>query len=361
MKRYTQLGLIILLLALMAIVPVTAAATAGGADIATSVKMATGGGSPPVVMAKWETEPGDPSLESGDPTHMISGSQFLPPGTFEGNKMINYYAVVTDEEDNGNVLGVYADVYHPDGTFKYQIHYTQMSKSDGLAAYNAALAAGLITTPCSCTDNSVKSAVVSTCGDPLFELNKGTASVWMGQAQISYCQMDGNYLVKVRAVDQSQNPSEFLDNTFYYEPLTAAEYDFNAVDYGSVSMGPNLPATWRAGDTNFVTGDGKPTIRNVGNTRAQIKINQNDMGFGQDVNGIWNVQFDARLGHVSEEPLYNPFTDHTLIDILDRSHTDELDFSIHVIKGFDAAKGTMTLSVLDPDTPKGPESACVSG
>jgi hypothetical protein len=337
MKHYTQLGFIVLLMALMVIVPVSAA------DVTTSVSMSTGGGQIPVVLAKWETEPGASSLESGDPTHLTLGSQFMPPATFEGAKWLNYYGVVMDAENNGNVQMTYADVYHPDGTFKYQIHFTKLSKADGIAAFNAATPIGLLKIGPDAPD----AAFV------LNELNKETAAVWMGTAEIHYCQMDGNYRVDVRTVDMNQNPSAYLTNTFYYVPVTAAEYDFTAVNYGSVSMG--APAVWRAGDTLFSTGDGKPTVRNVGNTKLNIKINQSDMGFGKDVTGAWNVKFDARLGHTSVEPLYDPFTDHVLLDTLDRSHTDELDFSIHVLKGFDTHSGTMTLSVFNPDNPSSPQ------
>jgi hypothetical protein len=335
MKHFTHVGFIILLLALL----VSAAAAA---DVTTSVSMAAGGGAVPKVMAKWETEPGANSLESGDPTHTTAGSQFMPPATFEGAKWINYYAVVSDEESNGNVQMTYADVYHPDGTFKYQIVFTQMNKADGIAAFNAVTNIGLL----KLGTGSVDAAFV------LNELNKETAAVWMGTAQIHYCQMDGNYAVDVRTVDQNQNPSPWLNNTFYYVPVTAAEYDFTAVNYGSVSMG--APAVWRAGDVFFVSGDGKPTVRNVGNTKLKINVNQSAMGFGKDVTNKWDVQFDARLGHTSAEPLYDPLTVHTLIDTLDRSHTDELDFSIHVVKGFGSHTGTMTLSVFNPETPVAP-------
>jgi hypothetical protein len=338
MKRFTQIGFVVLMVALMVTLPVSAAAT----NVVTSVNMAAGGGGIPTVMAKWETEPGAASLESGDPLHATLGSQFMPPGTFNGAKFLNYYAVVTDEESGGNVLMTYADVYHPDGTFKYQIIFTKMTKADGIAALNAATPIGLL----KLGPGSANAAFV------LNELNKETAAVWVGTAEIHYCQMDGNYAVDVRTVDQNQNPSAWLNNTFYYVPVTAAEYDFTAVNYGSVSM--SAPAVWRAGDVLFVSGDGKPTVRNVGNTRLNIIVNQDAMGFGKDVNGVWDVQFDARLGHTSAEPLYNPLTDHTLLDTLDRSHTDELDFSIHVIKGFGSHTGTMTLSVFNPDTPAVP-------
>jgi len=41
-----------------------------------------------------------------------------------------------------------------------------------------------------------------------------------------------------------------------------------------------------------------------------------------------------------------PYEQVTLPDILDRSHTEELDFSIHVLKGLGTHSGDMTLGVV---------------
>jgi hypothetical protein len=208
---------------------------------------------------------------------------------------------------------------------------------------------------CDCPDIGVKS-VITECPDLLNELNKETSAVWVGEEVLEYHQMDGNYRVEAYAFDLNNQRSQFLINMFYYMPVTAVEYDFSAVNYGSVEMGSPV---WRAGDTKFINDDGKPTVRNIGNTRAQFIINQNDMNFGQDSKGNWNVLFDARLGDTTQEPMYKPFEDFTMADVLDRCNTDELDFSIHVIKPtLKPTEGSMTLRVQNPDQYSGPMTYC---
>jgi hypothetical protein len=323
--KYFMAGLIVLVFALLVIVP------AGAVSVGTGVNIQSGGGTPPVVEAKWEQEQ-IAALESGDPTHAIAGFQILPPCTFGGKKLIEYYAVVYDEEDNGNVKLAFADIFHPDGTFKYQVNYVKVvPQSTGISKFQAAVAAGL-----------VKVGTGKTTASVLNDLEKGTAAVWRGEAYIDYCQMDGDYTVIVKTIDQNDNYSNELVNTFLYVPVACGEFDFTSFDYGNVSISRNV---WRAGDTVFGTA-GKPTVRNIGNTRIRIKINQTDMGFGQDVTGAWMVQYDARLGNTGGEPVYDPYATITLPDVLDRSHLDELDFSIHVLKGTGSHSGEMTLGVI---------------
>jgi len=233
--------------------------------------------------------------------------------------------VVYDEEDNGNVKLAFADVFHPDGTFKYQVNFVKVvPQSTGISKFNAAVAAKL-----------VKVGTTKTAAQVLNDLEKGTAAVWRGEAYIDYCQMDGDYTVIVKAIDQNDNYSPELVNTFLYVPVACGEFDFTSLDYGSVAI--NRPV-WRAGDTVFGSAD-KPTVRNIGNTKIRVTIKQTDMGFGQDVTGAWMVHFDARLGNVGAEPIYDPYVETTLPDVLDRSHLEELDFSIHIVKGTGAHSG----------------------
>lgn len=325
MKKQYLYGFIVLLMAAMVMVP------AGAVSVGTGVTIQSGGGNPPAIDAKWEQEP-IAALESGDPTHQIAGTQILPPCTYGGKKMINYYAVVRDDEDNGNVKLAAADIFHPDGTFKYQVNFAKLiPQSTAISMYKAALAAGLVK-----FNTGQDSAMVLT------ELEKGTAAIWYGGAYIDYCQMDGDYSVIVAAADQNDNWAQTLTNTFNYVPVACGEFDFASVDYGSVSIGRPV---WRAGDIVFGTAD-KPTVRNIGNTNIQVKINQSDMGFGQDYTGTWMVQFDARLGNTGAEPIYDPYTEVILPDVLERCHLEELDFSIHILKGMGSHSGDMTLGVV---------------
>jgi len=296
----------------------------------TKVTISSGGGSLPVVMCIWQ-EDLTSELEDGDPAHNDPMAQFLPPCTYEGVKTVQNYDVVTDEEDNGNMKLVFADVYHPDGTPKYQVPMTKLPKPDSIALFEAAEAASLVW-----YDHAVGQNF--NYDDILFKLNKCTAEVWMGEADLDYHQMAGDYRVEVYCVDNN-NLSEPLINTFLYVPVACCEFDFTSVSYGSVRLSVNK---WIAGDTNFETTN-RPTVRNIGNVPCLITVRQDDMDFGQDSTGQWNIRFDAKLGNTGTTVAYNPYVTVTLPDPLDNCHTEELDFSIHIKKGFGERAGEMIL------------------
>ena len=325
MKKYL-FGFIALFLALMIIVPAGAAQIVG-----TGVAISNGGGAIPIIKAKWETEPDFAQLESGDPTHAVVGSQFNPPCTFNGAKYLSYYSVVTDEEDNGALATVSVDVFHPDGTFKYQVNQQMMSKAAGIQAFKDGSFANLVTYNKDFNYDEV-----------LYELEKGTAAVWVGTELIHYCQPAGDYNVEANAMDSNNNPAVPLYNTFLYVPTACGEFDFDSVIYGNVNINKNV---WRAGDTIFDPIQKVPTVRNIGNTDVNVWINQDDMGFGKDSTGKYMVVFDARLGNDGAEPTYAPYEKVVLPDVLERCHLEELDFSIHVLKGSGQHDGEMTLGV----------------
>jgi len=336
----------------------------------TSVTVATGGGMNPIVKCKFEWEldnnitvPPDTtpiaaanSMESGDKAHAVPGSQFNPPMIKSSVKMLQYFAVVTDEEEGGNVAQVFVDVYHPAGVpapystssdprgplFKYEIPF-DMVGHDAAARdkVNAAYNAGLI-----------KFGPAYNITDVIFEMTKGTADLWMGQKEIDYEQPAGNYTVNCYAIDHNSNTSALLQNTFLYVPLAGVEVDFNAINYGSVNLGVHKMI---AGDTIWNTplaaapSPNLATVRNIGNTWAHVKITESDLGLGKDGLGRWNVQFDARMGSDdANKVLFDPFVATTLPNVLALSSQDELDLSIKVIKGFSGQSysGTITIGAV---------------
>ncbi|EHQ34314.1 hypothetical protein [Methanoplanus limicola] len=329
-------GIILAMLVFALVAPVSADTT-----VTTGVNIATGGGNAPVIMAKWEQDT-TAELEDGDPTHLTLGSQFLPPATFEGVKEIKYYAIVCDEEDGGDLSLVSAYVYHPDNAYfdpdmweelKYQVMLTNIGH-DNCAVTNATAAyeAGLIQLASGYTWNGDNGTAV------MYRLGKGTADVWMGTAEIHYCQPAGDYEVVVRAVDRNSNPAINLINIFNYLEVPAAEFDFSSVNYGSTSVCTNK---WTTGNTVFSIGDNLPTVRNIGNVPVNVKIIRQDaMEFGRDNLGNWDVEFDARLGDSGTVVAYDPVAagepdqNEVLPDDLWMCHSEELDFSIHILKGF---------------------------
>ena len=319
----------------------------------TSVTVQSGGGNMPVVKCKWETPDNDP---------IKAGTQINPPCVFDGTVQVKYFVVVTDVEDGGDVGQVWVDVSHPDdwpdpdtgkcGSFKYEVPLTRWVKSTEaikqtiLTQFTAADTAGLVTY-----------AAGYDYDDVWNELDKCTADVWKGNADLSYHQPAGNYTVEAFVIDQSGNQAGPLENPLEYVAASMIEIDFAGVDYGSTSI---CKEKWISGDKEF--GTGAATVRNIGNTDVKLKISQNDMTFGHTVGdptsytgstppkpaqSNWNVVFDARLGsNVDMGMYYDPLTTVTLPNKLYLCNTEELDFSIHIKKATAGTthSGAMTIT-----------------
>jgi len=353
---------------LVAALPVMAAPT----SVTTSVTINGGTSAAPIIKVKWEQDL-TASLEDGDPSHTVAGSQFLPPLVKGGKKLVQYWAIVTDPDGVGTISSVVVDVFHPagpplNGSFKYQLILAMQPAAAGLAAYQAAFAAHLTTFQQN-TVPPIDNAEV------LFELDKGTATVWMVQGELDYEQPAGNYTATFDAFDNTNSwasqgtPPTNLSNLFTYIAVAGIELDFNSFNYGTVSVSTEK---WIAGDTVWNTPIGAApspnpaTVRNIGNTLVKITLKNTDMGFG--FNGVtataysgsttptaaqsnWNVVFDGRMGSNAANAMYfDPNVTATLPNVLALSSQDELDFSIHVKKAAAGLKsGTMYIgSVISP-------------
>jgi hypothetical protein len=358
MKTYVTLG-IVFVVALALVFPTMAY------DATTSVTIATGGGTPPIIKAKWEIDSCS-DLESGDVYHNTPGSQFLPPLEYNAYKDIAYFAVVTDEEDGPNLLSVAADVYHPcpgdnadpsvnaqwpvDGSFKYQVMMFKLfdgrcdDRTEATVLGGKQLVLRLVQKACDAGIVAFNEGY--DCDDLIFELREGTASLWVGAAPIHYHQPAGYYYVKVYATDHSNNLVTF-DNWFYYVPVAQPAFDFQGVNYGSVNMGVKKIVN---GDFVFdpPTSD-KPTVRSIGNFPTKLTIWQDDMGFGQstlpDGSKVWNVLYDVGLNYPDVFPraYYEPFQTTEIPGYLWRCNTMKMDFSIKVIKGWSSHAGDMKI------------------
>jgi hypothetical protein len=355
--------------------PVMAATTNVGSEVTI-----TSAGNAPIIKCKWEQEP-ITELESGDPTHVLfktgapSNAQFNPPMVKGAKKPIVYYAVVTDKEEGGNVAQVFADVYHPLNSpppystskdprgpfFKYEIPFSPMvqflpggiisdtDKGNEIAALNAAYNAKL-----------VSFANGYTLAEVVTELSKGTAVLWKGTALIDYEQPAGEYTVNVFGIDKTNATSAPLVNTFTYVAISGVEVDFNKIIYGSVGLDIEKmiagDVIWDANPNPVTVGEGQAnqaTVRNIGNTWAHVTIKQSDLGFGKDINGMWNVAFDARMGNSDTYRVYyDPEQTVVLPNFLKLSTQDELDLSIKVHKsvpGQTLYGGTITIgSTIEP-------------
>ena len=292
------------------------------------------GNEPPIIKAKWEydlcvqlcDDNCDPlccTEHDADPD--TPGLQVAP--VLGGSVTVGYYAVITDPQGISTVQSVYVDVWHPDGTFKYQIELHPLGLTD--SGYDKTDALDAWDHVTNCHHDLIKYNGYDDY-DIWDEINEELAYVYYGWAEISYCQPGGYYYVGVRAVDTFGAWSNYLYNQFWYIPTAAIEVDFDTIDYGTVVISHTQ---WVGGDQDMLTPN-KPTVRSIGNTPVEIGVWQDDMEFGQ-TDGHWNVYFDARLSADGTVVEYDPFEDGVMIPgFIPLCDKEKLDFSIHVLKGF---------------------------
>lgn len=330
------------------------------------------GNTAPIIKCKWEydleveviPEDCDPCIPCTDPYWYhdacccIPGLQVKP--ILYDSVSVGYYAIVTDLEGVDHIDHVYADIWHPDGTFKYQIELFPVGmdgtpasggvydKTQALDIWNHAWAhhSDLIKINPDWASTLVD---ITPEADILDELNEELAYLYYGEAEISYCQPGGWYYVGVRAHDGYDAYSDYLFNRFWYIPTAGIHVDFSGINYGTVAESTNK---WVGGDYDWST-TSKPSVRNVGNTPVQLMVYQDDMGFGK-TGDSWNVMFDARMNADGPIRTYYPeqkdlieyppegdpndpsnYYPGVWIDgILPLCTMEKLDFSIHVFKGY---------------------------
>lgn len=336
------------------------AIAATAATVGTGLDRGAGGGTAPIIKAKWEMKTGTLGLDD-DLTK--AGAQFLAPGVWNGTMEYTVCAIATDPNGAADLDGVYADIYYPtdkaihDKTPSTDLHRdgNAGTKDEGVGGCNGFIEENTLIKMSKAEGynlfcNSIRN---NNNGLPTFaspytyneicnqdgELMKEEAYVYCDTKTLKWEDPAGNYTVKVFAQDKAGNNSVKLENNFEYLPLTSFAKDFTGVSYGQVLLGIDKKIS---GDLNFeLSGNStNPTIRNLGNTRLWMKVAQDDMDLGQS-SSQWNVEYDARVGNdVADWTIYSPFgykgtspgAYTKLEDILDLSEVEEMDFSILVKK-----------------------------
>jgi hypothetical protein len=316
----------------------------------------SGTNSPPIIKCKWEYDryayvnyvdpcECDCTCLEHDSCPCAPGLQVTP--VLGDEAWVDYYAVVYDP-NGADIEKVYADVWHPDCTFKYQIELELVEVIDAaLYEWDHVYKnhRDLITLNEDWMDD-MEFDDYDAYDDIEDELREGLGYLYHGSAPIDYCQPGGYYYVGVKARDTFLW-SDYLFNTFWYIPTSAISIDFDTVDYKTL----NLDTYKRVGGDYDMTTPDKPTVRNIGNTPVDLYVRQDDMGFGRTmVNGDWewNVLFDARMTADPDPVEYEPSEkDYTLIPggPLWLCTKEKLDFGITVFKGYCEVdyEGTMDL------------------
>jgi|GEM_PF-2434226 len=303
-----------------------------------------GGELNPVIKVKWEYDM-DATCHDSDPC-----TEHLQVAPIIGQTAtVGYFEVVTSPlgvDPNPSGLGyisVYADIWHPDGQYKYQIQLQVVgwdgNSYDKTAALNVwAHVIGHHQDLIRVNQNWTNSLPPGTSwqDDVYDELNEGLALLYFTTAEISYCQPGGYYLIGDTAFDKLGYQADYIYDDFWYIPTSAVQIDFSSVDYSPVHVGMHK---YVGGDQDMLTPN-KPTVRNIGNTPIRLNVWQDDMDFGMTSNH-WNVQFDARLSPpgVNGDVIYYPYQNDPgcsgvwIPGVLPLCTQDKLDFSINVYKG----------------------------
>jgi len=299
------------------------------------VVQGNGGAGPSMILGIWVQDLSG-ALEDGDMIHGVDGAQFLPPCVAGMSKTVQVYALVTDEQDGSVLKEVKADVQKSGCIYHDSITLIRTSLSEGIwSAEHGGIA------------NIIRYAEGVSKEDIMTNLRAGTVSVWKGEVNLPSSQNAGLFTVTVTGIDTREQSSASLKNSFTYLPVACIEYDFSSIDYGDVGVGSEK---WVFGDEIFGTGD-KPTVRNTGNVPARIRLIQDDMGFGQDVQSGWNVRYKARMGTTESIPHFSPGDEVLIPERVNQGKNQSMDFLIQVVRGSGSHTGTMTLGydALSPD------------
>ncbi len=308
-------------LALVVVLSMVLAAFPAFADdldpvVPTKAKVAPGA-HPPTIEAKFEL--------AGTNTTQPSDKNFMPSPAPKLST-ICVYSVISDPAGNDDITAAYADVYHPDGSLKIQIHQQKLldEYATKVALINRAVALGQIT--------RARADELLWMLDP----DKNQATFWSGCFDYEVHQPAGQYSVSEWAIDLSSGRSTPLVNSFNIMPIISLAIDFTTVDFGLVTAGIKKIV---AGDEAFSMNDGKPTVWNQGNVNASLAVSNTVMTGIEFHKTI--TKFDVQL--LDQRINYDAGQVVTLPGPLEPCRPEQIEFS--VLPPIDLAPDTYTGSI----------------
>jgi hypothetical protein len=286
-------------------------------DVPTNA-VVSGAGTAPTFECKWElpdvddnaangiqygddddplTEPGFPCdlPAGGGPPIMADGVQHmiqvLPNAEdLPTEKAVQLWAAVDHINGVGAISDVYWKVFHPDGTFKVQVHGTSQNCNLNTNMKNAAIATGQVTQQAFDDPNN---GMVARC-------LQGGKAFYRAQFEISKHQPCGPYRIEAHAVSNGLESvlTNYIDVICFY----SLEIDFDSVDWGPIAPGIDK---YVLGDLVFLPpSDVRPTVKNTGNSGMGLGLLFDQMIQSTcDANGCTPVAggkiinlFDAKFG-----------------------------------------------------------------
>ena len=337
----------ILAVALAIVLILVPTLTATAADIPTEAVVAgDGGGNSPYVCAKFET-PDDYPDDPGTQIDPIAGDQ----------RMVKFYVVIGDSNGVGDLSAAYVKVYHPDGSFKFQldaikpdwtiIPYDGMIDMDGDCEGDTPVPVAL--------DDLEAQGRITYGFDPVrgttmdldmlkYDIEHGKQLLVELVGYMDYCQPSGDYRVEAIAVDQVGKAGT-LENYFFYTSIVALRCDFERISWGNVNV-----SKWNVlyGDEDMNTPT-KPTVHNIGNDPAQIELHFTEMtgqNFGKTIEQFDATMLDGYIELAACESMV--ITDEAGEPVeLSPCTPTQIDFSVHPPSGTpeDTYTGTMTITI----------------
>lgn len=282
------------------------------------------------VMAQW--------VMTGDGTDddPAAGVQIQPSGVFEKGAAFDLCGVVGGLEDGGNVYG---QVFYPkDAAFgandrrgrigcgQTALPLCRMQKMETVPALDLFCK--------NLKDNNPSllrffdgNDFDKLCG-PEGDLAAGNAAVYCCGQSLAYDDISGNYEAGVMAEDNGDQYSNAVIGQFEYLPLAAVEVNFADIQYGAVAENVRAEASGFSGDGPRLVD--LPMVRNVGNTRAQAVVWQDDMGLGE-LEGRYNIVYGIKSGNSADWIEYDPYIWTGIGGVLDAGASLPVEFSTRVL------------------------------
>jgi hypothetical protein len=292
---------------------------------------------------------GKPAMADGA-THMIQvrpNAEDLPT-----ERLIELWAAVDHDAGISNISDVYWKIFHPDGSFKTQVHGVRVACEGPAGMFAAANVTGQLT---SRAINDVNNGIIALC-------QQGVKAIYRADFEVSKHQPSGAYKIELHAV--SVGAEAVLTNYLDIVPFFNLVTDFTGVDFGKVVAGQSKSL---AGDLDMTTAT-RPTVKNTGNSGMGLGVRFSTMlqcvkdtsGVCVPVPGAKIIdQFDAAFGRTPATiQAIDPIAAGARADfdssrhrVLCPNRIGKLDFSVHPPSTLPASDYAGSVEVLARSVP----------
>jgi hypothetical protein len=288
-------------------------------------------GSPPVIKAKWE-------IYDEDPIKYGTQITINPADDPEPKKLWSIIAV-TDPNGAADIVNVYLDLYHPDCTFKYQVHAEEITPpltDTNVPDMNVEIFQG--NTLQDLLDRALASGYINqTQYDDIWnEVYKKEARIFVAELEINHHQPYGWYIAEAWVTDTGGAISEKYCNYFEVLPMLAYRIDFNSVYFGDIK--PQIEKIV-LGDEDLNTPE-HPTIKNDGNTTIALAAHDVNGATSEDTNQPKTFTNVYALRFLDEQVMLNTSEWYYFHGLLPPCEYTQIDFSIHLPEGAPAGEYT---------------------